>query len=62
VNTFAANTVEWEPIPGLNLAVLGGFGLIIGAFVLAMIYGYACVSETSDASSSEIESNAGGES
>jgi uncharacterized membrane protein (DUF485 family) len=27
---------------GVNLAILYGFGLILGAFVLAMIYGWLC--------------------
>ncbi len=42
VNAFAAEWVEWEPLAGLNLAVLWGFSLIGLAFVLAMIYGLSC--------------------
>jgi uncharacterized membrane protein (DUF485 family) len=42
VNAFAPQWGEWEPIDGLNLAILWGFALIGSAFVLAMIYGIFC--------------------
>ena len=42
LNAFAPATMERTPIAGVNLAILYGFGLIIAAFVLAVIYGLAC--------------------
>lgn len=39
VNAYAAHLMEWEPIAGLNLALLSGFGLILLALVLALFYG-----------------------
>ena len=32
--------MEATPIAGVNVAILYGFGLIISAFVLALIYGF----------------------
>ena len=42
LNAFAADTMEWLPFAGINLAIWYGFGLIIGAFVLAGVYGFLC--------------------
>ena len=42
LNAFAPETMEITPVAGVNLAILYGFGLIIAAFVLAMIYGFVC--------------------
>ena len=56
VNAFAAHWAEWEPIAGLNLAILWGFALIGLAFLLALIYGLFCTSPSDsgqDASSEE---------
>ncbi len=39
VNGFAAQWADWQPIAGLNLAIIWGFGLIVVAFVFAIIYG-----------------------
>ncbi|MGI9428830.1 MAG: DUF485 domain-containing protein [Bythopirellula sp.] len=44
LNAFSPTTMERTPIAGVNLAILYGFGLIISAFVLAVIYGLACKS------------------
>ena len=33
------------PFAGVNLAIWYGFGLIVAAFVLALIYGWACRGE-----------------
>ncbi|MEQ9412051.1 MAG: DUF485 domain-containing protein [Fuerstiella sp.] len=52
INTFAPETMEATPIAGINLAILYGFGLIVAALVLALIYGVLCQGETP-------ESNAG---
>jgi uncharacterized membrane protein (DUF485 family) len=40
LNAFAADTMETTPLPGVNLAILYGFGLILMAFVLALVYGF----------------------
>lgn len=42
LSAFAADVMETTPIAGVNLAILYGFGLIIAALVLALIYGFAC--------------------
>lgn len=42
LNAFAPETMDATPIEGVNLAILYGFGLIISAFVLAMLYGFLC--------------------
>lgn len=34
--------MEATPIAGLNIAVLYGFGLIIGAILLSGLYGFLC--------------------
>jgi len=39
LNTFSPETMEATPWMGVNVAILYGFGLIIAAFVLALIYG-----------------------
>ncbi|HBE70054.1 MAG TPA: DUF485 domain-containing protein [Planctomycetaceae bacterium] len=41
VNAFFVPWAEWQPIQGLNLAVLWGFSLIVVALILAVIYGLA---------------------
>lgn len=42
LNTFSPTTMEATPVAGINVAILYGFGLIIAAFVLALIYGFLC--------------------
>ena len=42
LNAFAADVMEKTPIAGLNVAILYGFGLIIGALVMALLYGAMC--------------------
>jgi len=39
---FSPQTMEITPIAGVNLAVWYGFGLIVAAIMLALIYGWAC--------------------
>ncbi len=39
LNAFAPDVMTFEPISGVNLAVVYGFGLILSAFGLAVIYG-----------------------
>lgn len=40
LNAFAPEQMEATPIAGLNVAILYGFVLIIGAIVLSGIYGF----------------------
>jgi uncharacterized membrane protein (DUF485 family) len=42
ISAFATGLMEWEPLGGLNLAVLYGFALIVLALVLALVYGWLC--------------------
>ena len=42
LNTFVPASMEQTPFAGLNLAVLYGFALIVGAVVLSAIYGWVC--------------------
>jgi len=42
INIISPVTMEKTIFLGLNLAVVYGFGLIIFALVLALIYNYAC--------------------
>ena len=45
LNSFSPQSMEITPFWGVNLAVIYGFGLIIAAFVLAMVYGVMCKPE-----------------
>ena len=45
INAFSASTMEMQPIAGINLAILYGFGLIIAALALALLYGVMCKPE-----------------
>ena len=47
---FSQATMQRTPMAGVNLAVWYGFGLIIAALVLALLYGLLC--RTSDPPSS----------
>ena len=51
LNAFATKTMEITPLAGVNLAILYGFGLIIVALVLALVYGW--LSKSEDAPSGE---------
>ena len=42
LNAFAPETMEATPVAGVNLAILYGFGLIVAALVLALLYGVLC--------------------
>lgn len=48
LNAFAADVMEMTPIAGVNLAILYGFGLIVAALVLALLYGFLCKEEPAD--------------
>jgi uncharacterized membrane protein (DUF485 family) len=38
---FSPQTMEMTPLAGVNLAIWYGFGLIVAALVLALVYGWA---------------------
>lgn len=48
LSAFAAQVMERPVVAGLNLAIVYGFGLIIGALLLALIYGMLCKGEPID--------------
>jgi uncharacterized membrane protein (DUF485 family) len=39
---FSPQTMERLPLAGVNAAIWYGFGLIVTAILLALIYGWAC--------------------
>jgi uncharacterized membrane protein (DUF485 family) len=43
---FSPQSMEITPLAGVNLAIWYGFGLIVAAFVLALIYGWASRDKT----------------
>jgi uncharacterized membrane protein (DUF485 family) len=45
LNAFSPTTMEMTPVAGVNLAILYGFGLIIAALLLALLYGFLCRNE-----------------
>ena len=45
LNTFWPDTMEATPFAGVNVAIWYGFGLIVAAFVLALVYGFLCKPE-----------------
>jgi uncharacterized membrane protein (DUF485 family) len=48
INAFAADLMETSTLAGLNLAIVYGFGLIVAAIVMALIYGAMCRSEPAE--------------
>ncbi|QDT48109.1 hypothetical protein Pan258_21490 [Symmachiella dynata] len=55
LNAFAPETMEVLPFAGVNLAILYGFGLIIAAVLLALIYGWMCQPDDEDVAEKEVE-------
>jgi len=55
MNAFSARTMEATPIAGVNLAILFGFGLILAALMLALVYGFLCDSDNTAADKQENE-------
>ena len=47
VAAWQPTLLDATPWPGINLAIIYGFGLIVIAFLLALIYG-ACATPASD--------------
>jgi uncharacterized membrane protein (DUF485 family) len=42
INAFRPAIMDETPFAGINLAVLSGLGLIVGALVLAVVYAWFC--------------------
>lgn len=42
INAFSPDTMRVPVYQGVNLAIVYGMGLIVGAFVLAVIYAWIC--------------------
>jgi uncharacterized membrane protein (DUF485 family) len=42
INTFFPALMDWVPAAGVNLAVWYGFGLILAALILALVYAWLC--------------------
>jgi uncharacterized membrane protein (DUF485 family) len=42
LNAFRPQVMDITPAAGINLAVLYGFGLIVAAFALALVYAWLC--------------------
>ncbi len=58
ISAFAADLMETVAFAGLNLAIVYGFGLIVSAFVLALVYGVMCRSELDEGNAADCESEA----
>jgi uncharacterized membrane protein (DUF485 family) len=39
---FSPESMEATPLAGVNVAIWYGFGLIVAAIVLALVYGWTC--------------------
>jgi len=48
LSAFARDVMARPSVGGMNLAVVYGFGLIFGAFALAVVYMVACRQEPDD--------------
>jgi len=53
LNAFVPDLMEIKPVAGINLAILYGFGLIIVALLLALVYGSMCQTDNDKTSDSE---------
>ena len=53
INAFAPESMEKPLLSGLNVAIVYGFGLIIGAVVLSAVYGVLCGDVSRSESSEE---------
>ena len=52
-NALTPDVMDIQPLDGINLAIVYGLALIIGAFVLAIIYGMLCRPEEVSSSSDQ---------
>jgi uncharacterized membrane protein (DUF485 family) len=56
VNLVKPGLMGWIALAGLNVAVLYGFGLIVFALILALIYNSACSRREAEMTESQKES------
>jgi uncharacterized membrane protein (DUF485 family) len=52
---FSPATMQRTPLAGVNVAIWYGFGLIAGALVLALLYGWLCRVEEPTRSNARVE-------
>jgi uncharacterized membrane protein (DUF485 family) len=50
INTFRPQMMDWIPAAGVTLSVWYGFGLIIAALLLALVYCWLCRANTEERS------------
>ncbi len=55
LNAFSPESMEAIPVAGVNLAIVFGFGLILAAFVLALVYGFLCRATDENAETKEAD-------
>ncbi|MCH7989351.1 MAG: DUF485 domain-containing protein [Planctomycetes bacterium] len=55
LNAFSPESMEATPVAGVNLAIVFGFGLILAAFVLALLYGFLCRGSKDHAATKEAD-------
>ena len=55
LNMFWPDMMETTPVAGINLAILYGFGLIVVALILALVYGWLCKPTQNNAKDKEDE-------
>ena len=60
INAFAASLMETITIAGLNLAIVYGFGLIVVALILALVYGFMCRTEVDAEAVAKADEDQGG--
>jgi len=53
LNAYSPDMMEITPVAGINLAILYGFGLIVAALVLALVYGWLCRTPESEGDAGE---------
>lgn len=53
INAFRTEWMEVTTLGGLNLALVYGFGLILAALLLALIYGWFCRPDVDPAKSAD---------
>jgi len=59
LNAFSRQTMAADAVGGVNVAVLYGFGLIVAAFALAIVYMLLCHREEPPTSSSSSDGEGG---
>ena len=55
LNAFWPESMEAIPVAGVNLAIVFGFGLILAAFALALVYGFLCRATEEQAATKEAD-------